>query len=65
MTPRARIFFSQATGSRARNIVRAVVPALVVLNVPWFKDLSADQVAAIALAVEVVFTGGAELGKRY
>lgn len=59
-----RHLFTPSAGSRARNITRAVIPALVVLRVPWFADLSAEQIAAIALAVEVVFSGGAEVAKR-
>lgn len=57
-----RTFFSPALGSRARNIARAVIPALVLLGV---LDWTPDQVAAVVLAVEVVFSGGAELARRY
>jgi hypothetical protein len=56
-----RKFFSPGTGSRARNIARAVLPVLVLLGVV---DLDATQLAAIVVAVEVVFSGGAELATR-
>ena len=54
-------FFTPATGSRARNIVRAVLPVLQLCNVV---HLSADQFAAIVIATEVVFSGGAEVARR-
>lgn len=57
-----RTFFSPATGSRARNIARAVIPALVLLNIV---DWTSAQIAAVVLAVEVVFSGGAEIARRY
>lgn len=57
-----RTFFSPALGSRARNIARAVLPALVLLNIV---ELSAEQIAAVALAVEVIFSGGGEISRRF
>ena len=61
MSYRLFTFLTPAVGSRARNIVRAVLPALQLLGVVY---LSADQLAAIAVAVEVVFSGGAEVARR-
>lgn len=57
-----RTIFAPALGSRARNIARAVLPVLQLLGVV---HLTPDQIAAIAVAVEVVFSGGAEIAKRY
>lgn len=57
-------FFSPAAGSRARNIARAVLPALVLCRVPWFADLSAMQLSALCIAIEGVFSGGAEVARR-
>jgi hypothetical protein len=60
----ARSLFTPASGSRARNIARAVLPALVLVRVPWFADLSAMQLSAIYIAIEGIFSGGAEIARR-
>ncbi len=57
-----RVIFTPALGSWVRNVVRAVLPALVLLDVI---DLTPDQIAAIALAVEAVFTGAGQVTKHY
>lgn len=59
-----RRLFTPASGSRARNIARAVLPALVLCRVPWIADLSATQLSAIYIAIEGVFSGGAEIFRR-
>ena len=56
-----RKFFTPSTGSRARNIARAVLPAGVLLG--WL-DLDATQLAACVVAIEVIFSGGAEISNR-
>ena len=56
-----RILFTPSTGSRARTIVRAVIPVLVLFGVI---DWSPEQIAAVLVAVEAVFAGGAEVSKR-
>ena len=56
-----RKFFSASAGSRARNLARAILPTLVLLDIV---DLSPEQIAAIALTVEVVFSGGQEAARR-
>lgn len=56
-----RSLFTPSAGSRARNIARAVLPALVLLEVV---HLSGVQVAAVVIAVEAVFSGGAEITTR-
>lgn len=55
-----RDFFSASTGSRARNITRV----LVALGVSFGLKLSGEQVAAVLIAVEVVFSGGQEVASR-
>lgn len=61
MTDKLFRLFTPAAGSRARNIARAVLPVLQLFGVV---DLSGEQIAAIMVAIEVVFTGGAEVAKR-
>lgn len=55
-----RTFFSVSTGSRARNIVRV----LVAVGVAFGLKLSGEQVAAVLIAVEVLFSGGQEVASR-
>lgn len=55
---KVRKFFTPGAGSRARNIARAVIPTLVALSVPGFRDLDGTQVSLIVIATEVVFSGG-------
>ncbi len=59
---RLRTLFTPALGSRARNIARAVLPALQLCGVI---NLSPDQVAALVIAIEVVFSGGGEIARRF
>ena len=56
-----RTFFTPALGSRARAVVRAIIPVLVLFGVI---DWSPEQIAAVLVAVEAVFAGGAEVSKR-
>lgn len=56
-----RTLFTPSTGSRARTIVRAVIPVLVLFGVI---DWTPEQIAAVLVAVEAVFAGGAEVTKR-
>lgn len=56
-----RTLFTPSTGSRARTIVRAVIPVLVLFGVI---DWTPEQIAAVLVAVEAVFAGGAEVSKR-
>jgi len=56
-----RTLFTPSTGSRARTIVRAVIPVLVLFGVIHW---SPEQIAAVLVAVEAVFAGGAEVSKR-
>ncbi len=56
-----RKVFTPGFGSYIRNALRAVLPALVLLKVV---DLTPDQIAAIVLAVEAVFTTGGQVTKR-
>lgn len=57
-----RILFTPSLGSRARSVARAVIPVLVLFGVI---DWSPEQIAAVLVAVEAVFAGGAEVSKRY
>ena len=59
MATKVRKFFTPSSGSRARNIARAVLPAMVLLDVPWFATLDGAQLSALYIAIEVVFAGGA------
>lgn len=56
-----RTLFTPSTGSRARTIVRAVIPVLVLFGVI---DWTPEQIAAVLVAVEAVFAGGGEVSKR-
>ena len=56
-----RTLFTPSTGSRARTIVRAVIPVLVLFGVI---DWTPEQIAAVLVAVEAVFAGGAVVSKR-
>lgn len=56
-----RTLFTPSTGSRARTIVRAVIPVLVLFGVI---DWTPEQIAAVLVAVEAVFAGGAEVSRR-
>lgn len=58
---KVRKFFTRETGSRARNIARAVLPALVILDVVHLNGL---QVSACVIALEAIFSGGAEISAR-
>lgn len=58
---KAKVLFTPSAGSRARNIVRAVLPALVLLG--WV-HLDAAQVSAIVIATEVIFSGGFTANKE-
>ena len=53
--------FTPAAGSRVRNIVRAVLPVLQLFGVV---NLTGEQIAALMVAIEVLFAGGAEITKR-
>jgi len=53
--------FTPAFGSHVRNAIRAVLPALVLLDAV---ELTPEQIAAIALAVEAIFTSGGAAIKR-
>lgn len=56
-----RKFFTPSTGSRARNIARAVLPAVVLLG--WL-ELDGTQLAGCVIAIEAIFSGGAEITNR-
>lgn len=58
---KVRTFFTPSMGSRARAVTRAVIPVLVLFGVI---DWSPEQIAAVLVAVEAVFAGGAEVTKR-
>jgi hypothetical protein len=56
-----RVIFTPSVGSWIRNAVRAVLPALVLLDVI---ELTPDQIAAIVIAVEALFTGAGQVTKH-
>lgn len=57
-----RTFFTPSMGSRARSVARAIIPVLVLFGLI---DWTPEQIAAVLVAVEAVFAGGAEVTKRY
>jgi len=56
-----RKVFTPGFGSRVRTAVRGVLPALVLLGVV---ELSAEQIAAVVVAIESVFLAGGEATRR-
>jgi hypothetical protein len=62
MLDKLRVIFTPALGSRIRNGVRVILPAFVLAG--WV-DLTPDQIAAIVIAVEFVFTSAGQVTKHY
>lgn len=62
MLDKLRLIFTPSLGSRIRNGVRMILPAFVLAG--WV-DLTDEQIAAIVIAVEVVFTGAGQVTKNY